>query len=99
VRTASSAQRSRDPGEEDDGENIVSFAPETNASGEDAAKHLLHWRYRNGAAPAGPWNEVIATILAHRSVRAFLPDPVPEGTLERLVAAASARRSTRWGFR
>jgi nitroreductase len=68
----------------------VSVAPETNASGEDAANHLLHWRYRDGAAPAGPWNEVIATILAHRSVRAFLPDPVPEGTLERLVAAASS---------
>jgi len=63
---------------------------ETNAGDEEAAHDLLHWRYRDGALPAGPWNEVIATILAHRSVRAFLPDPVPDGTLERLVAAASS---------
>jgi nitroreductase len=68
---------------------------ETDAGDEDAVRSLLHRRYRDGAAPGGsmtkgPWNEVIATILAHRSVRAFLPDPLPEGTLERLVAAASS---------
>jgi len=78
----------------------VSLARETNggetdASDEDAARSLLHWRYRDRAAPngsmsEGPWNEVIATILAHRSVRSFLPDPLPPGTLERLVAAASS---------
>jgi nitroreductase len=68
----------------------VSFAPESNASEEDAARQLLHWRYRDGPAPEGPWNEVIATILGHRSVRAFLPDRLPDGTLERLVAAASS---------
>jgi nitroreductase len=72
------------------GEPIVTFAPETNASEEDAAAQLLHWRYRDGAAPQGPWNDTIATILGHRSVRAFLPDPLPEGALERLVAAASS---------
>jgi nitroreductase len=55
-----------------------------------SAEQLLHARYRDGAVPAGPWNEVIATILAHRSVRAFLRDPLPEGTLERLVAAAQS---------
>lgn len=48
---------------------------------------------RYGAAaipPAGPWNETIAGMLAHRSVRAFSPDALPEGTLETLVAAASS---------
>ncbi|MBL6458514.1 NADPH-dependent oxidoreductase [Belnapia sp. T6] len=48
---------------------------------------------RYGAAaipPAGPWNETIAGMLAHRSVRAFRPDALPEGTLETLVAAASS---------
>lgn len=60
------------------------------ASGDDTANHLLHRRYRDGAAPDGSWNEVIATILAHRSVRAFLPTTLPEGTLERLVAAAQS---------
>jgi len=60
--------------------------------GDDHAQRdeLLHRRYRDGALPAGPWNEVIATLLAHRSVRAFLRDPLPAGTLECLVAAASS---------
>ena len=68
----------------------MSLAEEANLNGEDDAAELLHWRYRDGAGPTGPWNEVIATILGHRSVRAFLPTPLPEGTLERLVAAASS---------
>jgi nitroreductase len=51
---------------------------------------LIDAHYRDGAVAAGPWNEVLATILAHRSVRAYLPDPLPEGTLERLVAAAQS---------
>src|ERR1700749_3602334 len=74
-------------------ENIVSFAPgtnaETNATETDPA-HLLHLRYRAGAAADGPWNDVLATILGPRSVRAFLPGPLPPGTAERLVAAASS---------
>ncbi|WP_120007081.1 nitroreductase family protein [Teichococcus vastitatis] len=40
--------------------------------------------------PAGPWNPVIAALLAHRSVRAYRPDPLPDGTLETLVAAAQS---------
>ena len=47
-------------------------------------------RYRDGAAATGPWNDVFATILSHRSVRAFLPTALPPGTLERLVAAAQS---------
>ncbi len=45
---------------------------------------------RDAIPPAGPWNETIAGMLGHRSVRAYRPDPVPEGTLETLVAAASS---------
>ncbi|HUC08868.1 MAG TPA: NADPH-dependent oxidoreductase [Stellaceae bacterium] len=51
---------------------------------------LIGARYRDGSLPTGPWNEVLATILAHRSVRAYLPDPLPDGTLEALVAAAQS---------
>jgi nitroreductase len=87
----------RDPHRHSLGENIVSFAPgtnggtngETNSTATDP-NHLLQLRYRDGVAPVGPWNDVLATLLAHRSVRAFLPDPPPAGTLERLVAAASS---------
>lgn len=40
--------------------------------------------------PAGPWNETIGVMLGHRSVRRFLPTPVPEGTLETMIAAAQS---------
>jgi nitroreductase len=40
--------------------------------------------------PAGPWNETIALMLDHRSVRGYKPDPVPPGTLETLIAAAQS---------
>ena len=49
-------------------------------------------RRRYGAKPpaAGPWNEVIAALMEHRSVRGYKPDPLPAGTLETLIAAASS---------
>jgi nitroreductase len=51
----------------------------------------LAQRYGTGAVPpAGPWSETIATMLDHRSVRAYLPDAVPAGTLETLIAAAQS---------
>ncbi len=56
-----------------------------------SAAALLESRY--GAAdipPPSAWNDVLATLLAHRSVRAFLPDPVPADTLATLVAAAQS---------
>jgi nitroreductase len=58
---------------------------------QDAAHALLSRRNRDGAlgAPA-QWNEVLETIVNHRSVRGFLPDALPHGTLELLVAAAQS---------
>jgi len=51
----------------------------------------LAMRYGVGGEPvAGPWNDVIATLLTHRSVRGFLPDALPDGTLETLIAAAQS---------
>lgn len=37
-----------------------------------------------------PWNETLASLLAHRSIRAYLPDPLPPQTLEVLIAAAQS---------
>jgi nitroreductase len=55
------------------------------------AHRLLHQRNRDAAlAPPAQWNEVLETILSHRSVRGFLPHALPEGTLELLVAAAQS---------
>lgn len=51
------------------------------------------WTARYGAtAPPSrmPWNETVALLLRHHSVRAYRSDPVPEGTLELLVAAAQS---------
>jgi nitroreductase len=52
----------------------------------------LQARYGSGTAlpEAGPWNEVIGSLLLHRSVRAYQSDALPEGTLEILVAAAQS---------
>ena len=51
----------------------------------------LRERYGADATPAaGPWNEVIASLLSHRSVRGYLSDPLPVGTLETLIAAAQS---------
>lgn len=56
------------------------------------SKHeALALRYGADAIPAaGPWNEHIALLLSHRSVRGFKPDALPEGTLETLIAAAQS---------
>lgn len=57
----------------------------------DATAALLHQRNRAEAVAAPPqWNGTLATILGHRSVRGFLPDAMPEGTLELLIAAAQS---------
>lgn len=55
------------------------------------AEAALAARYGAGAAPPpGPWNETIAVMLAHRSVRGFTADALPAATLETLVAAAQS---------
>ena len=57
----------------------------------DAARALLARRNRdNTLPPPAQWNAVLETIVNHRSVRGFLPDPLPSGTLELLIAAAQS---------
>jgi len=58
---------------------------------EVAQAEALALRYGSGAEPvSGPWNEVIATLLSHRSVRGFLPDALPKERWRLLVAAAQS---------
>src|ERR1700728_306349 len=60
-------------------------------TGTASQAEALALRYGSGAEPApAPWNDVIATLLSHRSVRGFRPDALPDGTLETLVAAAQS---------
>ncbi|CAH2603000.1 NADPH-dependent oxidoreductase [Rhodovastum atsumiense] len=61
----------------------------------DRAAALLRARYGAADAPAVPrWNDVLDSLLAHRSVRAFLPTPLPEGALDLLLAAAQSAASS-----
>ncbi|WP_168715363.1 NADPH-dependent oxidoreductase [Streptomyces sp. LRa12] len=60
----------------------------TDSSQRDA---LLEARYGQQAAPVNIiWNEQIEALLAHRSVRAFTDEPLPDGALETVVAAAQS---------
>ncbi|MBD2294415.1 NADPH-dependent oxidoreductase [Anabaena sphaerica FACHB-251] len=52
---------------------------------------FLNYRYGNGNFnPDIPWSDTLATLLSHRSIRAYLPDALPPGTLEVLIAAAQS---------
>src|SRR4051812_27684197 len=51
-------------------------------------------RYREALDLPGDWNETLDVLLGHRSVRAFLPDAVPPGTIELLVAAGQSAASS-----
>jgi nitroreductase len=55
------------------------------------AQDALALRYGADAIPvAGPWNDHIALLLSHRSIRGYRPDALPAGTLETLIAAAQS---------
>ncbi len=52
---------------------------------------LLRARYASAPPlPPGPTNDTIRTMLEHRSIRGFLPDALPPGIVETLVAAAQS---------
>ncbi len=51
----------------------------------------LALRYGEDAIPAaGPWNDAIALLASHRSIRGYRSDALPDGTLETLIAAAQS---------
>jgi nitroreductase len=61
----------------------------------DKADELVRSRYRgDGGLTLAGWNETLDVLLSHRSVRAYLPDPLPAGTVETLVAAAQSASSS-----
>lgn len=63
-------------------------------SGDTRRAFRLAERYRDALDLPGEWNETLDVLLGHRSVRAFLPDAVPPGTIELLVAAAQSAASS-----
>ncbi|MFM0502871.1 NADPH-dependent oxidoreductase [Paraburkholderia caffeinilytica] len=61
----------------------------------EAAAAALHRRYGTHLAASLPaWNDTLETLLAHRSVRAYKDRPLPDGTLETLIAAAQSAPSS-----
>lgn len=54
--------------------------------------HALLWARNRDDAVAEPqvWNDVIETLLSHRSVRSYSGQPLPLDTLELLIAAAQS---------
>jgi len=55
---------------------------------------LLQARYGAAAPAAGKLNEILRSLLAHRTVRAYLPDALPPDTVETLVTAAQSAPSS-----
>lgn len=68
----------------------ATLGPETIAPG----RTLLEERYHRPANAPTAWNDTLDGLLAHRSVRAYLPDALPEGTVETIVAAAQSAASS-----
>jgi len=50
----------------------------------------LRQRYGFDMPAQGPWNDHLALLLSHRSVRGYRSDPLPPGTLTTLMAAAQS---------
>lgn len=70
--------------------STTNIAVPGDVEGHEIAGLRLHERYRYATKFPVEWNETLDTLLAHRSVRSYLPDPLPEGTVEILVAAAQS---------
>jgi len=69
------------------------MAPDNIITLEEAESPDSHLRRRYGAshqAKAVEWNATLEAILSHRSVRTYLPKPVPKGVLQLAVAAAQS---------
>jgi nitroreductase len=71
----------------------IAVANDTSLLDERATARLFE-RYREAGDTPLPWNDTLDTILSHRSVRSYLTDPLPDGTVELLVAAAQSAASS-----
>jgi nitroreductase len=61
----------------------------------DATQKRLASRYGHpDIAVPGNWSPILDQLLEHRSVRSFTDAPLPEGTLEALIAAAQSAASS-----
>ena len=71
--------------------------PDDVKRGQESGHGAFAIRYGRQAcppAPTIPWNPVLETLLAHRSVRRYSSQALPEGLTELLVAAAQSAPSS-----
>lgn len=68
----------------------MSLPAEVRDAEADRLATLLRQRYRADQPADGAWSAAIDAILDHRTARAYLPEALPAGTLELLVAAAQS---------
>ncbi len=61
---------------------------------DDRLAALVSERYRNSHHIGADWNETIETLLSHRSVRDYLPKPIPDDILHLAIAAAQSAPSS-----
>ncbi|MDK4700621.1 NADPH-dependent oxidoreductase [Rhizobium sp. CNPSo 4062] len=61
---------------------------------DDRLAALVNERYRNSHHIGADWNETIETLLSHRSVRDYLPKPIPDDILHLAIAAAQSAPSS-----
>ncbi|MFB2566569.1 NADPH-dependent oxidoreductase [Rhizobium sp. IMFF44] len=61
---------------------------------DDRLAALVSERYRNSHHIGADWNETIETLLSHRSVRDYLPKPIPDNILHLAIAAAQSAPSS-----
>ena len=78
----------------DANERNGALAPEPQTAG-TALGELMAERYgENPPAGLGDGNAVIRSILGHRSVRAYTPEPIPEAVIAMMSAAAQSAASS-----
>jgi nitroreductase len=66
-------------------------APKLPQEAHEGILALFKARYGDEAQDLPPhWNDTLAGLLAHRSVRAYLPTPLPVGALKLIVVAAQS---------
>lgn len=64
------------------------------SSGKSPASRLAARYGADEGIRSAPWNPILDTLLAHRSVRSYLPTPLPSHTIPTLVAAAQSAPSS-----
>ncbi|NIJ06751.1 nitroreductase [Sphingomonas vulcanisoli] len=69
-------------------------AAQRTSTSDDLRTYRLTDRYRGPFDLPVDWNDTLDTLVRHRSVRAYLPNALPFGTIELLVAAAQSAASS-----